>query len=104
MFAVFVDFKKAFDSVDRHKLIKEIINFNTMLIELIKMYCVLLEPNTVQIHDGLSLSNPFKQFNWVLQGDPYTYYIIQGDPYIHILCIVQLHFALILTCIYFVYL
>jgi uncharacterized protein (DUF2344 family) len=66
----FVDLRKAFDSVVRRILLETVRDFNTVPIELLKMLCVILDVNFIQVHDGLLLSEPIIQSNGVLQGDP----------------------------------
>jgi hypothetical protein len=70
VYAVFVDFQKAFDSVPRDQLIIELKNLNCIPIELLNMVATMLEIIFMQFHDGLSVSDPIVQSNGVLQGNP----------------------------------
>jgi hypothetical protein len=70
LYAVFVDFKSAFDRVNRRILIDKLKNLNLIPIEMLNILCTLLDANLIQINDGLQLSSSITQSNGVLQGDP----------------------------------
>ena len=67
-YACFVDFKKAFDTINRHKLLDELQKLgikNNMLMAI----RAVLQPNMVQVKDGPFLSKLIVQHDGVPQGD-----------------------------------
>ena len=87
VYAAFVDFKKAFDSVDRCLLLeclRKRFNVGGHIFELIK---ALMSLNTVTIRNGLTDSGPITQSVGVVQGDSLS-------PYLFILFIDDLNEAL----------
>ena len=69
LYAVFVDYSKAFDLVNRELTINKLEELigRTKLTTLISN---ILEDNQIQIDDGIGKSHWLTQTNWVLQGDP----------------------------------
>lgn len=68
--AIFIDFNKAFDTIDRRILLgklETLIGNRNYLFKIIKS---ILGENLAEINDGLSRSQPIKQTVGVLQGDP----------------------------------
>jgi hypothetical protein len=70
IYAAFIDFKKAFDSICRKILIQLLRDLNVVPTSLLRLLCALLDINIIQVHDGLSLSEHILQSNGVMQGDP----------------------------------
>lgn len=68
--AVFIDYKKAFDLLDRNVLITKLEHMIGKEHYLTKIVTTILEYNQVRIQDNASLSIPLLQTNGVLQGDP----------------------------------
>ena len=68
-YAVFIDYAKAFDFINRSKLMEKLENLtgSNHLTGTIKE---ILKYNMVQINDGMSLSRDVRQTNGVMQGDP----------------------------------
>jgi hypothetical protein len=69
-YVVYIDFKSAFDAVDRALLLKCLMDLNTIPIELLKVFATIFDVNFIRVHDGLTLSEAFTQSNGVLQGWP----------------------------------
>lgn len=69
-YVVYIDFKSAFDAVDRALLLKCLMDLNSIPIELLKMFATIFDVNFIRVHDGLTLSEAFTQSNGVLQGWP----------------------------------
>lgn len=70
LLVIFVDYKKAFDLLDRGKLLiklETVLGHANPLLEIIR--CILAF-NYVTVNDNTALSNPILQRNGVLQGDP----------------------------------
>lgn len=69
VYACFVDFKKAFDLVDRNLLCQklQLMGFPSSIVKLI---FTLLQGLQLYIRSNNSLSDPFQSFNGVPQGDP----------------------------------
>lgn len=67
---VFIDYTKAFDMIDREKLMNKLKgmigdqHYISKILEHILIY------NIIEIEDGISTSNEIRQTNGVLQGDP----------------------------------
>ncbi len=82
LYAVFVDFRKAFDSVPRNKLIlklKNIYNINGPILGIINE---ILKPNTLRLTDGYVELLTVKQHRGVAQGDtlsPSLFNLYIGD-------------------------
>ena len=68
--AVFVDYTKAFDTLDRTLTISKLQSMTGTDNELTKLIHNMLTTNYIQITDGISTSKPITQTNGVLQGDP----------------------------------
>ena len=69
-YAVFINYSKAFDLIDRKNLMQKIeaaIGENQPLYPILKD---ILSCNYIQIDDGVTTSNIIRQTNGVLQGDP----------------------------------
>lgn len=64
LYAIFIDYSKAFDSIDRKILCHKLENASNEL-ETIKS---ILHVNYVAIYDGMSLSTDIAQTRGVLQG------------------------------------
>ena len=69
LFAVFVDFKKAFDTVPRVKLVRKLKTYHGVSGLLLQAVCAVLDKTFVIIDDGLRKSDPIPQNQGVLQGD-----------------------------------
>ena len=68
-YAAFVDFEKAFDSVDRDLLVRKLreqFNIKGLILRLIS---TILEYNSIRVFDGLRSSPEIRQHRGVLQGD-----------------------------------
>ena len=68
--AIFIDFSKAFDTVNRTIIMKKLENTITQGRYLLPVIRDLLTNNWVEISDGIDKSNPIQQTVGVLQGDP----------------------------------
>ncbi|KAG1686337.1 Rotatin [Nymphon striatum] len=68
MYSVFVDFRKAFDSLDRPLLLSKL-NEAGLSGQLFTLISTLLSGNYISIYDGLRYSEPVHQNKGVLQGD-----------------------------------
>ena len=69
LYAAFIDFRKAFDTVPRKKMINKLLDYHNVGGQLLKVINDLLEPNKILVNDGLRLSEPINQTCGVLQGD-----------------------------------
>lgn len=82
VYACFVDFQKAFDSVDRMLLISKLVSFYSVKGKFLKMLCSILTENFVLIDDGLRRTARIAQWIGVLQGDtlsPLLFTLFLGD-------------------------
>lgn len=70
LYAVFVDYSKAFDLLDRHVVVKKLGIMIGNDHYLTRIISEILELNKVVIYDNVTFSNPLSQTNGVLQGDP----------------------------------
>jgi Reverse transcriptase (RNA-dependent DNA polymerase)/Endonuclease-reverse transcriptase len=68
VYAVFIDYSKAFDSVNRRKLFQKLIDLNVFPTMLLKTVSMLLDVNFLSIFDGVQNSDLFVQSNGTLQG------------------------------------
>jgi len=71
-YAMFIDFKQAFDAVIRMLLLMCLIQFNTIPKELLNILATILDVNFIRVHDGLNLSERIVQSNGLLQGFPFS--------------------------------
>ena len=69
LYCVFVDYRKAFDSIPREKVICKLKDYHGVGGTLLKAICAVLQANFVLVDDGLKLSSPIRQTQGVLQGD-----------------------------------
>ena len=70
LYAIFVDYQKAFDQLDRNMLMEKLEGMIGNGNYLTRIIGSTLEYNLVTIQDGTTHSSPIKQTNGVLQGDP----------------------------------
>ena len=70
LFAIFVDYTKAFDYINRTMLIEKLSKVLGPQDHLTRLVTSILARNTVRIEDSLSVSRPLEQTNGVLQGNP----------------------------------
>ena len=69
LYAVFVDFKKAFDYVPRHLLIRKLALYHNVRGRILRLLMSIYTVNYIQVFDGLLTSDPIEQTRGVLQGD-----------------------------------
>ena len=69
LFAVFVDFKKAFDFVPRNLLICKLYRLHNIRGKILRVLVTLLEYNMIKVFDGISFSEDIIQLRGVQQGD-----------------------------------
>jgi hypothetical protein len=67
-YALFLDVKKAFDSINREFIFEKITATNKLALEELQLLAEMLESNFLIINDGVSQSNPILQTNGVRQG------------------------------------
>jgi hypothetical protein len=68
VYAVYIDYRKAFDSVDRRYIIKTLIEMNVTG-PILRLISEIMSYNLVSVFDGLQCSRPFIQNTGVPQGD-----------------------------------
>jgi Reverse transcriptase (RNA-dependent DNA polymerase) len=68
LYVVFVDYSKAFDSVNRRKLFQKLIDTKLFPAKLLQIISLVLDVNFLSIFDGVQNSNIFVQSNGTLQG------------------------------------
>lgn len=68
LYALFLDLKKAFDSIDRNFIFKELVKSGKFSKEELLFYSHTLDANYIKIHDGVTTSNIIVQSNGVRQG------------------------------------
>lgn len=69
LYAVFVDFSKAFDTVPRNLLIKKLVEMHGIRGSIVKVLASIYNSNVIRVDDGNALSHPIIQNRGVLQGD-----------------------------------
>ena len=69
VFAVFVDFSKAFDMVPRNLLLRKLATLHLIRGKILHVIAVILEFNLIQVFDGVSTSEKILQTRGVQQGD-----------------------------------
>lgn len=69
-YVAFIDFSKAFDSVNRNVLLSKLSQILGPNNQYLRFLEALLHGNSIKISDGLLQSKEIKQTNGVLQGDP----------------------------------
>ena len=69
MYAVFVDFSKAFDTVSRKHLIEKLVSLHGIKGDIIKLLWDIYSVNWFKVNDGLSMTPRIEQGRGVLQGD-----------------------------------
>ena len=70
VYAIFIDYAKAFDSIDRKILCRKLENTLGRACDELETIKSILNVNYVTIHDGISMSKEIAQTRGVLQGDP----------------------------------
>lgn len=68
IYAVFVDYKAAFDSAPRDKVLQTLADVGTP-VQILKLLSAILQANTITIDDGVSELPPFGQTSGLAQGD-----------------------------------
>ena len=69
-YAVFIDYAKAFDYINRKTLIEKLGRITGNGHTLLKIIREILRYNIIQIDDGLDIGGDIRQTNGVMQGDP----------------------------------
>jgi hypothetical protein len=69
LYAVFVDFRKAFDYVPRKLLIEKLVHYHGIRGKIVQVLANIYGHNKVRVDDGLLLSDAIQQRRGVLQGD-----------------------------------
>ena len=69
-YAIFIDYKQAFDGVNRSRVLEKLHPVLGAKSQIFKFIACILRGNTIKIHDGLTYSQEIQQTNGVLQGDP----------------------------------
>ncbi|XP_018497542.1 uncharacterized protein LOC108865217 [Galendromus occidentalis] len=68
-YAVFIDFKAAFDNVNRTKLLQAVAEKFDIRGKILNTFRSILQPNKLIIDSGTDLSDPVTQYKGVAQGD-----------------------------------
>ena len=68
LYALFLDVKKAFDSIDRKFIFQKLVNSRKLQLEELTLLAEMMDINLVTIWDGVATSNPIIQSNGVKQG------------------------------------
>ena len=69
VYAIFVDFRKAFDMVPRIKLLKKLALFHNVKGRMLKVVASMLSYNVINVSDGVAQSKDIIQVRGVMQGD-----------------------------------
>jgi Reverse transcriptase (RNA-dependent DNA polymerase). len=69
-YAIFVDYKQAFDGVNRSRVLEELHTVLGAGSQIFKLIACIFRENTIRIHDGLTQSQGIQQTNGILQEDP----------------------------------
>jgi hypothetical protein len=68
LFSLFLDIKKAFDTIDRQFIFQKLIDTKKLKFEELNLLAEMLDLNILTIWDGVGLSDPIVQTNGVRQG------------------------------------
>jgi hypothetical protein len=68
LYVIFIEFLKAFDTVNRRILLQKLIDSKLLPTKLLLIIANMLDIDLISIHDGLLKSNEILQSNGVLQG------------------------------------
>ncbi|CAB3387087.1 Hypothetical predicted protein [Cloeon dipterum] len=68
LYALFLDVKKAFDSVSRHFIFEELVGTGRFSVRELNLLAEMLDANFLTVRDGVSVSEPIVQSNGVKQG------------------------------------
>ena len=81
VFAVFVDYRTAFDSAPRDKVLQTLADVGTPS-RVLKLLADILQPNPITIDDGIAELPPFEQTSGLAQGDalsPLLFSVLMKD-------------------------
>lgn len=87
LYAIFIDFRRAFDSVNRNILLSKLHNNCNLRGRFLRLLYQILLPNRVKVFDDLAYSDFFTVNHGVLQGDPispllFSIFVIDLPPVI----------------------
>ena len=68
LYGLFLDMKKAFDSIDRKYIYRKIIDSKKFTVHELNLLADILDINFLQINDGITTSKKITQSNGVKQG------------------------------------
>ncbi len=69
LFALFLDLSKAFDRINRYKLVDTLIEAGVSS-KMLQCIVNVIQPNKLIVFDGVNYSDPISQGHGVMQGDP----------------------------------